>query len=75
MVILQEHGQRKGDDLLASVRVIGRYDYLFTVGYSTIFYVIENQQYMCAYVHHHFVLSLAWYSDVCVSYLGNKAGR
>lgn len=25
-VIMQEHGQNKGDDLLASVRIIGRYD-------------------------------------------------
>ena len=27
--ILQEHGQRKGNDLLASVRIIGRYDLLY----------------------------------------------
>lgn len=25
IVILQEHGQKKGNDLLASVRVVGRY--------------------------------------------------
>lgn len=24
--IIQVHGQKKGDDLLASVRIIGRYD-------------------------------------------------
>lgn len=27
--IRQEHGQKKGDDLLASVRIIGRYDLLY----------------------------------------------
>lgn len=35
--IIQEHGQKKGDDLLASVRIIGRYDVLLLLSFELFF--------------------------------------
>lgn len=49
--IIQEHGQKKGDDLLASVRIIGRYSLVYSFTLS----VLWNQINWCKAMYGHFI--------------------
>jgi hypothetical protein len=48
-VIIQEHGQRKGDDLLASVRIIGRSGQIPFHPYTSICFWLYNESRVYCY--------------------------
>lgn len=50
--VIQEHGRKKGDDLLASVRIIGRYDLV----YCFVLSVLWHEMGWCEVISWHFII-------------------